>query len=78
MSPEKNYLFNMNLLKEALEAAEDDERRECLKKAIKQIEEMEVRRLKSDEEFLAQWGFPRTYVKDEWDSDEEWETEDEA
>jgi hypothetical protein len=41
---ETNYLFNMNLLKEALETA-DDKRRECLKKAIKQMEEMEFRRL---------------------------------
>ena len=69
MSPEKNYLFNMNLLKEALEAAENEERRESLKKAIKQIEELEAKRLKEDEEFLAEYGFKRTYVKDEWDSD---------
>jgi len=45
MSPEKNYLFNMNLLKEALEAAEDDEKRESLKEHILFFERMEAKRI---------------------------------
>ena len=59
-TPEENYLFNMNLLNQHLETLEG-EAKDKFKETIKRFEEMEVRRLKSDEEFRSMFGFEPTY-----------------